>query len=61
MNATDPDVDHGGARFNPIALDHWWPPDGRHYDFSASNHRREILRLGMRYGHRAIIAQQQLS
>ena len=60
LDPVDADVEHRGARLDPIALDHLGLPDRRDHDVAAADHVRQVLRPPMSDRHRAIGIDEQL-
>ncbi len=56
----DADVDHRGARLDPVAAHHLRPADSGHDDVAEPGDRRQVLGARMGDGDGAIGAQQQL-
>ena len=60
LQPVDADIDHGSARFDPVAAYHFGLADGGIDKVGPGAQSREIARTGMRNRHRRIFIEQQL-
>jgi hypothetical protein len=57
-HAVDADIDHDGARLDPIAADEPWAADRGDQDVGLTAMRRQVTGLGMGDRHGAILGQE---